>query len=572
MNTGCDTRTLMNTTKRDLIIFICAGALVLICFLLAFIPQKRIPAGEQAILNFSVYQDVSAAVDIEDILTHDYSFEQKSRTTVYARRSPNAFWLRFTFPDQNQSTESRFLWIKNASLEQIEVYFPGYPPVYAGKKQAVSSIPMRARDWFIPVPLDISAGETIHIRVKTNTIMWIPLQMIRTSQMTRQIVHEYLFFGLFFGILLTIIFINGVSFFLLKNKNFIIYTIYLTALLIYQIRVHGFLYLIPMPFAVLEAILWLSLGVMGIFLMIFAKAFMNLSNRMPITSSILNTCIALFIAQTIIGIFFSVYWANQIAYITGFIVPFVVLFAAIRLYILGHHEIRFYLIAWFSMIAGTTIWSSAAYAQVQIPANYFFTVGTAINSLLFTLAIFDTLRMELQEKELVIERENYYKTLSRSDSLTGLYNRRYLSELVKRLDSEGEIPAGSALIMLDLDKFKIVNDTYGHLAGDMILSKTGAHIKKHIRKTDIPCRYGGDEFLIFLPGANEAAARNIAELISNDILEDITHSEKGEEIKITVSIGLSENRLDDSFDGLFLRADAALYQAKKLGRNRISVL
>ena len=128
MNTGCDTRTLMNTTKRDLIIFICAGALVLICFLLAFIPQKRIPAGEQAILDFSVYQDVSKNAALQDSIELSTSFEQKSRTTVYARRSPNAFWLRFTFPDQNQSTESRFLWIKNASLEQIEVYFPGYPP------------------------------------------------------------------------------------------------------------------------------------------------------------------------------------------------------------------------------------------------------------------------------------------------------------------------------------------------------------------------------------------------------------------------------------------------------------
>ncbi|HNQ98153.1 MAG TPA: GGDEF domain-containing protein, partial [Treponemataceae bacterium] len=94
----------------------------------------------------------------------------------------------------------------------------------------------------------------------------------------------------------------------------------------------------------------------------------------------------------------------------------------------------------------------------------------------------------------------------------------------------------------------------------------------HIRKTYIACRYGGDEFLVFLPGANELAARNIAESIRSDILNDFSYSEEGEEIKITVSVGVSENRMDDSFDGLFLRADAALYQAKKTGRNRISVL
>jgi diguanylate cyclase (GGDEF)-like protein len=126
--------------------------------------------------------------------------------------------------------------------------------------------------------------------------------------------------------------------------------------------------------------------------------------------------------------------------------------------------------------------------------------------------------------------------------------------------------------MIDLDNFKTINDTYGHLIGDMLLTKTASKIKKHIRKTDIACRYGGDEFLIYLPGANASVAHSIADGVRRDILEDFSYSEEGTEIRHTISIGVTENRVDDTFDGLFLRADAALYQAKRTGRNKISIL
>jgi len=105
-----------------------------------------------------------------------------------------------------------------------------------------------------------------------------------------------------------------------------------------------------------------------------------------------------------------------------------------------------------------------------------------------------------------------------------------------------------------------------------MLTKTGTTIKKHIRHTDIACRYGGDEFLVLLPGANLDAARAIADKIQKEVLSDISYSETGEPIRHTVSIGVTATRNDDSFDGMFLRADAALYQAKKTGRNKIAVL
>lgn len=561
----------MNKHRTDILTFSFAGLCILCCFFLAYMPRHPTKEARNYITRIEAYEDHLAEASLEDIRTLDGMFTTLDRPVLYRNRTTAACWLRFYI--QLPLTDERcFISIKNASLENIDVFYPDGTRLVAGKKVDVREIAIPTRIWNLPIPDTMDTTKPVYLRVKTDSIMWVPLQITTAPQVISNSSRENLLFGLFFGIIIAIFFVNLFSYLVMSNKNFLIYMCYLFSLFLYHLRVHGFMYFVPMPFMVLESVLWISLAGVGIFMMIFAKHFLNLSRTCPQINRILNVFIGLFVIQTIFGIFISSLIANYIAYITGFLVPLIILVTSIKLYITGFKEARFYLLALFAMFTGTLIWSTAAYAEAHIPANYFFLIGTSLDSLLFTLAIFDLMRKEIGEKDIMIEREKYYINLSRTDPLTGLYNRRYLNDLVKRLESEGELPAESAMIMLDLDNFKIINDTHGHLAGDMILTKTGSKIKKHIRKTDIACRYGGDEFLVFLPGANELAARNIAESIRSDILNDFSYSEEGEEIKITVSVGVSENRMDDSFDGLFLRADAALYQAKKTGRNRISVL
>jgi len=161
--------------------------------------------------------------------------------------------------------------------------------------------------------------------------------------------------------------------------------------------------------------------------------------------------------------------------------------------------------------------------------------------------------------------------LSMRDPLTGLYNRRYLEETIGReLPRARRLNQSVGVIVLDIDHFKLLNDTYGHDAGDIVLAKTGELLRSASRKGDIACRFGGEEFAIVLPGATLAIARTRAEDIRSTVEAMRFHFE-GETIgPLTVSAGvaaMAPHSQDWSF--VMHQADRALYTAKQAGRNKV---
>jgi two-component system, cell cycle response regulator len=170
--------------------------------------------------------------------------------------------------------------------------------------------------------------------------------------------------------------------------------------------------------------------------------------------------------------------------------------------------------------------------------------------------------------------ENYQKSLSLAltDDLTGLYNRRYLSVhldgLMSRL-SEGAM--GPGLLLLDIDLFKRVNDTYGHAAGDQVLREVTKRVMLHVRPFDLIARYGGEEFVVVLPETPRRVAEQVAERLRLVVAEQpITIGEPPVELAITISIGLAVTQDSrETTASLLRRADEALYAAKAGGRNRV---
>lgn len=150
-----------------------------------------------------------------------------------------------------------------------------------------------------------------------------------------------------------------------------------------------------------------------------------------------------------------------------------------------------------------------------------------------------------------------------TDNLTGLYARRYLNERVRAsLEKDGF----GSLILMDIDYFKVVNDTYGHQVGDEVLIQVANQIKSHIRESDIPARWGGEELAVYLPRVDKLTAQAIAERIRSFV-------EKETSPKVTISCGLAkwskERNSDISVESLFYQADIALYEAKNKGRNQV---
>jgi len=161
--------------------------------------------------------------------------------------------------------------------------------------------------------------------------------------------------------------------------------------------------------------------------------------------------------------------------------------------------------------------------------------------------------------------------LSMRDPLTGLYNRRYLEETIDReLPRARRLNQSVGVIVLDIDHFKLLNDTYGHDAGDIVLAKTGELLRSASRKGDIACRFGGEEFAIVLPGATLAVARTRAEDIRSTIEAMRFHFE-GETIgPLTVSAGVASMPPHAQDWGFVMhQADRALYTAKQAGRNKV---
>ncbi len=175
--------------------------------------------------------------------------------------------------------------------------------------------------------------------------------------------------------------------------------------------------------------------------------------------------------------------------------------------------------------------------------------------------------LDMRTNRLILEETKriYQEKLANTDPLTGAYNRRYLNEfsyeylkIVKRENKD------LSLLLLDLDDFKNINDTFGHEIGDIVIKQLVEISKSSIRESDLIIRFGGDEFIILLPNTNIQSARFVA----NKIINKITEYNKNKEFNFSISVGISHYQIgDNSIDNIILRADKSLYKAKKIGKN-----
>lgn len=161
-----------------------------------------------------------------------------------------------------------------------------------------------------------------------------------------------------------------------------------------------------------------------------------------------------------------------------------------------------------------------------------------------------------------------------SDSLTGLVNRKGFDlALAACLEHYGDSTRGPSLLITDIDYFKRVNDTYGHLLGDKVIRAIAMILKDNTKGKDVASRFGGEEFVVLLPDTPLDGARQLAEKIRETVQKlNIKRTDKNEAItNITVSLGVASYRKGESFSEFVDRADNALYKSKNLGRNRVSV-
>ncbi|MDO9516402.1 MAG: GGDEF domain-containing protein [Syntrophales bacterium] len=173
-------------------------------------------------------------------------------------------------------------------------------------------------------------------------------------------------------------------------------------------------------------------------------------------------------------------------------------------------------------------------------------------------------------EEALRESEQRYRELSIIDDLTQLYNSRYFHvQLKSEIGRSNRYEHPLTLLLLDLDDFKAFNDAYGHVEGDQVLSRLGQVMKRCLRETDSAYRYGGEEFTIILPMTPNKEGATIAERIRVEFKKETFSHVPGQDIHVTVSIGLAQYKTQEEMKAFVHRADQFMYQGKRDGKDRV---
>lgn len=218
------------------------------------------------------------------------------------------------------------------------------------------------------------------------------------------------------------------------------------------------------------------------------------------------------------------------------------------------------------------------WAQFRDNFLTFFWLGSALYGLNWvTDRNYATEREKAHDYAAIVERTNRQleealemnRRLANRDSLTGLPNRRYLEPLLaQQLDEAHRYGRPLTLAVLDIDHFKSVNDRHGHAVGDRIIAGIGKTMAEVIRAADVAARWGGEEFVVLYPETDIEGALTVSERLRSEV-EGARYAEG---VWVTISIGLAGVAEGDTAGSLFERADAALYEAKHQGRNRVEIL
>lgn len=190
----------------------------------------------------------------------------------------------------------------------------------------------------------------------------------------------------------------------------------------------------------------------------------------------------------------------------------------------------------------------------------------------------DYLEQLTKQASITINRANSYSEVlqyATLDALTGLNNRRQLESRLKQETSQAERQGHPlSVMMLDIDFFKSFNDNFGHAVGDLVLKEVANTVKQNLRESDIPARYGGEEICVLLPFTELEYARQVAERVRLGVEKHIVPvkiEDKDVDLSVTVSIGVAQYSKGSQPEELYIKADEALYKAKKNGRNKVEI-
>jgi len=524
-------------------------------------------------------------------------FSDKTDNSFAFGYHENNYWFHFFVSNDSVEAKSMVLEFTEIIHKTLDLYEVSSDHIKHSKNGL--RIPVEERDIKEATPsfpLNFKPNETKEFYINLSTVYSVmgAIHIKTKEQYNKDLQSKNNFHLIYISIVMTIVLYNLILFLYLREKIYFLYAGHIFVFLLWAMNYKGVL-LNYTGMAVYD-MLQTTVPIAFIFLILFSQSILSTKKHFPTIDKILYYLIyiCLFtIVLMLVSISYGFYFMNIVSSPSLAFLFFVAFWALV-------HKLpvaRLYIVALFVYIFGLSLLSLLAlgFFPYSILLSYSATMGSLVEIIFFSLllafrisvandktkALKEELvyqkeleRTRLDQLEDKLDRKDHHekelRQLASTDEMTGMLNRRAFFELadMEVIKSSG-IYTTFACLIIDIDHFKKVNDTYGHNVGDVVIKNIAKIILSDLGDENYIGRIGGEEFAIILPNARKITAIEYAERLKNTIalfktsIDDIS-------LSITVSIGVSlSNHNEDNIQSIMKRADIALYEAKNNGRNKV---
>lgn len=548
-------------------------------------------------------EDPNGTLDITTLRETARPLQQHEGGEFNRGFSSATWWLRVRIANPHAEPLERLLWLSYPKLEQVEIFaFVGDEQrahYRLGRDRPYPERVINHHDYIVPLAWEAEETLDIYIRVASRNILRAPLAVWdRTSLMSR-LNSTYLIDGLLLGALLGLATYNLLLFLVTRERNYLYYVgmTLCILLMIAILRGLAFRFLWPHLPAWNSRSLLVFLNATLVFTALFAQRFMRIDTISPNWTRILKAILAFAAFALVASVVLPYGIAIRLAIVNAVVAAPLFLICSLDCWIRGVPAARYATAAAATMLTIVPLFAAEMSGWVSLPpgATRGLHIGVASVALMLSFGLAarinhdrrlrleaqtqalratEAANIELQKRVTARTREQealaeQLRALSVTDALTELGNRRHFEQqLALRWSLTG---TRLAVILIDIDHFKFVNDTYGHAAGDTCLREVARRISENVYfPKDDAARYGGEEFALCLPDTDEHGAWIVAERIRQAVAQRPVYVSE-HAIALTVSAGVAAGVSEANIppDELMLAADRALYAAKRAGRNRV---
>ena len=487
-------------------------------------------------------------------------------------------WLAFRLEFPQALPPGRWFYSLDSLLfEQAELYwFDGEHWQSLPRAETYSPVAGRLIPSPRPVfalPAEAGAGQNYLLRLAGDEAMLLNARVQTDRMLLASERQRMLWLGLYFGVILALGLYNAMLWLVLRDRSYFWYTLFLAStagffILMNQLLLIWWPDLSPRSWSLLVSV---AQSTLGIALLLFTRYFMLTPSRDVLIDRLIRYGVWLAPSIPLFNLLSGVHAAVIYSGLLGLYAAAVILWAAWRAARRGFAPAWVVLPTWLLLFGSLAVFVLMYLGR--LPYNLWtangFMIASACEAVLLALALGLRIRSLEQDREQLSQRGKYLLNLSLTDPLTSLFNKRHLANTLQQEVAYAQDHRRSlSLLMLDVDHFKQWNDSWGHLLGDELLRALGEQIRLQLRDSDIPCRYGGEEFCIILPNVGRLQAAQLAERLREAVAGLRIQVQNDMTAGATISVGVAELVEGEDMYALIARADRALYQAKQQGRDR----